>query len=178
MQRAVQPLETAIQGLCRLCGLLAALIVVALALLVALSIASRAIGVYVPGLTDYAAYCLASAGTLGMAYTFGQRGHIRVALLVDLLRGRARYWLEVSVLALATAMAGYLAFYLVRMTYVSWIYKDRSDGSDEILIWIPQAPFAFGACLFALVLLLALARALLRRDLEGLLGGETREGWD
>ncbi len=178
MQRATPSLEAAIQALCRLCGGLAALVLVALALLVALSIASRALGLYVPGLTDYAAYCLASAGTLGMAYTFGQRGHIRVTLLVELLGGRARYWLEVSILALATAMAGYLAFYLLRMTYVSWSYQDRSDGSDEILIWIPQAPFAFGACLFALVLLLAVVRALLRRDLEGLIGGETSEGWD
>ncbi len=178
MQRAIEPLEAAIHRLCRLCGLLAALILLALALLVALSIVSRALGIYVPGLTDYAAYCLASAGTLGLAYTFGQQGHIRVALLVDQFRGRPRYWLEVSILGLAAAMAGYMAFYLVRMTYVSWIYEDRSDGSDEILIWIPQTPFALGACLFALVLLLALMRALLRRDLKGLLDSDTREDWD
>ncbi len=91
----------------------------ALTALVTLSIASRALGIYVPGLTDYSAYCLASAGTLGMAYTFGERGHIRVEMLVEQLHGRARFRLEVSALFLTTAMALYMAFYLARMTYVS-----------------------------------------------------------
>ncbi len=164
--------------ICRLCGFLAAGAILILAGLVVVSIGSRAIGVYVPGLTDYAAYCLAWAGALGMAYTFGQHGHIRVEMLVDRMRGRQRYWFELSVLALATAMTLYLAFYLVKMAHTSWLYEDRSDGSDEILIWIPQLPFAIGFCLFAFVLVLALIKALIRRDLEGLAAAKPSESWE
>ncbi|MGC3939879.1 TRAP transporter small permease [Roseobacter sp. EG26] len=167
-----------IQAICNLCGGLAALSILLLTGLVVTSVISRAIGVYVPGLTDYAAYCLAGAGAMGMAYTFGQHGHIRVEMIVDRLPARSRYVLEVLILAISAAMASYLAFYLVRMTHTSWIYEDRSDGSDEILIWIPQVPFAVGFCLFALVLLLALIRALLRGDLHGLAAEHKSESWE
>lgn len=171
-------LDKMIHVICRLCGALAAIAIVVLACLVVVSIVSRAMGVYVAGLTDYAAYCLAWAGALGMAYTFGQHGHIRVEMLVDQMRGKTRYWFEVAVLALATAMTVYLAFYLVRMTHTSWVYEDRSDGSDEILIWIPQAPFAAGFCIFGLILTLALIRALVRRDLDGLAASKKIESWE
>ncbi|WP_282607132.1 TRAP transporter small permease [Pelagibius sp. Alg239-R121] len=146
--------------------------------LVVVSIGSRAVGVYVPGLTDYAAYCLAWAGALGMAYTFGQHGHIRVEMLVDQMHGRRRYWFELCVLTLATAMTVYLSYFLVKMTHTSWLYEDRSDGSDEILIWIPQVPFAAGFCLFSLVLVLAFIKALIRRDLEGLAATKKSESWE
>ena len=171
-------IDRLIKVLCRLCGLLAALVLVVLAGLVVVSIASRAMGIYVPGLTDYAAYCLAWAGALGMTYTFGEHGHIRVEMLVDSLGGKLRYGLEVGVLGLAAAVVSYLAFYLTRMTWTSYEFQDRSDGSDEILIWIPQAPFAAGFILFAAVLVLAFARAILRGDLEGLAATKQAESWE
>ncbi len=173
-----ESIDVVIVSICRLCGFLAALAILVLTGLVMTSIASRAVGIYVPGLTDFAAYCLAWAGSLGMAYTFGQHGHIRVGMLVDTLRGKLRYVFEVAVLALATAMVMYLAWYLVKMAHTSWVYEDRSDGSDEILIWIPQVPFAVGFCLFALVLILAVLRALLRGDLEGLAATKQSESWE
>ncbi len=174
----VQVIDTAISVICRFCGFLAGTAILVLAGLVIASIASRALGIYVPGLTDYAAYCLAWAGALGMAYTFGQHGHIRVEMLVDRMRGRLRYLFEVGVLLLATVMVSYLAWFLVKMTYTSWVYEDRSDGSDEILIWIPQVPFAAGFVLFAVVLILAAVRAILRGDLEGLAATKQSENWE
>ncbi len=174
----VQVIDTAISVICRFCGFLAGTAILVLTGLVIASIASRALGIYVPGLTDYAAYCLAWAGALGMAYTFGQHGHIRVEMLVDRMRGRLRYFFEVGVLLLATVMVSYLAWFLVKMTYTSWVYEDRSDGSDEILIWIPQVPFAAGFVLFAVVLILAAVRAILRGDLEGLAATKQSENWE
>ena len=174
----LRALDRAIVWTCRLSGLIAALTILALAGLVAASIVSRLLGIYVAGLTDYSAYCLAIAGAFGMAYAFGERGHIRVELLLDRFRGRARYLLEVAILGLATAMVTFLAWYLVRMTRVSLDFQDRSDGSDEILIWIPQAPFAAGMTVFAIVLVLALLRALLRGDLRGLAAERKTEDWE
>lgn len=174
----VQIIDRTISVICQLCGFLAGAAILVLAGLVISSITSRAMGIYVPGLTDYAAYCLAWAGALGMAYTFGQHGHIRVEMLVDRMRGRVRYVFELGVLLLATVMVTYLAWFLVKMTYTSWVYEDRSDGSDEIMIWIPQVPFAVGFSLFALVLILAVVRAVLRGDLEGLAATKQSESWE
>lgn len=171
-------IDTAIAWICRSCGFLAAAAILVLAGLVLASIVSRAIGVYVPGLTDFAAYCLAWAGALGMSYTFSRHAHIRVEILVTRMQGRARYIFELGVLLIATFMTTYLSWYLVKMTRTSWLYQDRSDGSDEILIWIPQVPFAAGFCLFSLVLILAVLRAMLRGDLQGLAATKQPVSWE
>ncbi len=174
----VELLDQSIKLICRLCGFLAALVLVILAGLVITSICSRAIGVYVPGLTDYAAYCLAWAGALGMTYTFGEHGHIRVEMLVDNLSGKTRYILELAMLVVAAFMVSYLSYFLIKMTLTSYDFQDRSDGSDEILIWIPQTPFALGFTLFAIVLVMAVLRAALRGDLEGLAATKQAESWE
>lgn len=147
------------------CGLLAALSIVMIGLLVLVNIISRSLGLFVPGMTEGAGYCMAAAGSLGLAYTFGEHGHIRVSMVVGRLRGRVRFAIEFWALGLAAILACYLGYYLVRMVYVSYLFEDRSDGSDELLIWIPQAPTAFGFAVFGLSLVHAVAVGLVRGDL-------------
>jgi len=147
------------------CGLLAALFVVLIGILVLINIISRSLGLFVPGMTEGAGYCMAAAGSLGLAYTFGEHGHIRVSMVIGRLRGRARFAIELWALGLAAVLACYLAYYLARMVYVSYIFEDRSDGSDELLIWIPQAPTAFGFAVFALALVHAVVNGLVGGDL-------------
>ncbi|MEM8853694.1 MAG: TRAP transporter small permease [Pseudomonadota bacterium] len=171
-------LDKTIAAIAMVCGAVAALTILVLAGFVLASIVSRLAGLYVPGLTDYAGYCLAIAGAFGMSYTFAQHGHIRVEVLLDRLRGRVRFVLEIAVLLLSTAMAIYLARYLILMTLVSYDFQDRSDGSDEILIYVPQIPFAAGFFLFAVVLVLASVRALVRGNLTGLAAARQTERWD
>lgn len=142
------------------CGYLAALFIVLIGGLVLVNILSRLAGVFVPGMTEGAGYCMAGAGALGLAYTFGEHGHIRVSMLIENLRGKARFGLELWTLLAATGLACYLAFYLVRMVHVSYLFEDRSDGSDALLIWIPQVPIAFGFAVFALSLLHAVIVAI------------------
>ena len=152
------------------CGLLAALFVVMIGILVLINIISRSLGLFVPGMTEGAGYCMAAAGSLGLAYTFGEHGHIRVSMVVGRLRGKARFAIELWALGLAAILACYLGYYLLRMVYVSYLYEDRSDGSDELLIWIPQAPMAFGFAVFGLSLVhavvIGLARGGLGKDAE------------
>ena len=73
-------------------------------------------------------------------------------MLVGRLRGRVRYVMEMWALGSAAACSCYLGYYLLRMVYVSHLFEDRSDGSDELLIWIPQVPMAFGFAVFAVAL--------------------------
>lgn len=148
------------------CGGLAAVFVVAIAGLVTFSIVSRALGIYVPGTTEGAGYCMAAAGSLGLAWTFGTQGHVRVELLLERLGGRARAALGLWGLAAAIALTGLLVWYLVRMVRLSWDYGDLSDGSDALPLWIPQLPVAAGFALFLVSLVHALARAALGRRRE------------
>ncbi len=173
----VRILDRAIAIVAGFCGLVAALAIVVLAGFVLGSIISRMVGVYVPGLTNYAGYCLAIASAFGMAYTFAHQGHIRVSLLLDRFRGRVRYAWELVLLLTSATLASYLAYYLVTMTMLSYDFQDRSDGSDELLIYLPQLPFTVGFFFFALITVLASLRALLQRDL-GVQPTGTSGGWD
>ncbi len=131
------------------CGYIAAALLVSLAGLVILSIVSRLVGVYVPGVTEFSGYAMAGASFFALAYTFCERGHIRVGILLNALHGRARWIAEVWCLLVATFFSGFLAFYLVKMTRVSWQLGDRSEGADAIHLWIPQTLVGFGAVVLA-----------------------------
>lgn len=145
-------LDRSLRRLYAACAVLAALAVVTLAVLVVISIVSRLMGVYVGGMTEGAGYALAAAGALGLAQTLFDRGHIRVDLVLDRLAGRPRHALELAVLTTSAALAGYAAWFLCRMVRISWQFGDRSDGSDGLLLWMPQLPAAAGFVVFALAL--------------------------
>ncbi len=145
-------LDRTLHRLYRGCGYLAAVFIVLIGGLVLVNISTRLAGVFVPGMTEGAGYCMAGAGALGLAYTFGEHGHIRVSMVIENLKGKARFGLELWTLVAAAGLTCYLAFYLLRMVHVSFLFEDRSDGSDGLLIWIPQAPAAFGFTVFAVSL--------------------------
>ena len=142
------------------CGYVAAVLLVTLAGLVILSIVSRLLGAYVPGLTEYSGYAMAGASFFALAYTFRERGHIRVGILLNALHGRSRWLVEVWCLLVATFFSGFLAFYLVKMTRVSWQLEDRSEGADAILLWIPQTLVGIGSVVMAVCVLHQLIRVL------------------
>ena len=154
-----------LHALYRWCGYLAAVFVFLIGALVLVNIISRLVGGFVPGMTEGAGYCMAAAGALGLAYTFGEHGHIRVSMLIGRLRGKARYGMELGALLIAAAFSCFLGYYLVRMVYVSYLFEERSDGSDELLIWIPQAPMAFGFAVFAIALVHAVVAGLAARKI-------------
>ncbi len=49
---------------------------------------------------------------------------------------------------IATFFSGYLAFYFIKMLMISFKFQERSEGADEILIWIPQTSVAIGSLVF------------------------------
>lgn len=133
-------------------GVLAGLCLVAIGVLVLLSIVTRLMGVFVGGLTVYAGYAMAASSFLALAYTFGQGGHIRVSLFLDKFSGRARRAAELWCLAAGTFLAGYLAWFSVKMVRVSYMLGDVSEGADATPLWIPQVAMAAGAVLLAIAL--------------------------
>lgn len=145
-------LRAALDRLYLAAGAMAGLGLIAIAVLVLLSIITRLLGLYVPGLTVYAGYAMATSSFLALAYTFGQGGHIRVSLFIEKFSGRRRRAAELWCLAVGTFLAGYLAWYAVKMVRVSHMLGDISEGADATPLWIPQIGMAVGAVLLALAL--------------------------
>ena len=133
-------------------GVLAGLFLIAIGALVLLSIVARLLGVYVAGLTAYAGYAMASASFLALAYTFGKGGHIRVELFLDKFSGWRRRAAELWCLAAGTFLAGYLAWFSVKMVRVSYMLGDVSESADATPLWIPQIGMAVGAVLLFVAL--------------------------
>jgi TRAP-type C4-dicarboxylate transport system permease small subunit len=108
------------------------------------SIISRQLGVHVPGTGEYAGYLMAGAGFLALAHTLKHNEHIRVTLLLQVLKGRGRTMFELWGLAVGTLLAGAFAFYSVKLAWESRLFNDISTGNDATPLWIPQMSMALG----------------------------------
>ncbi|HET8725865.1 MAG TPA: TRAP transporter small permease [Alphaproteobacteria bacterium] len=134
------------------CGVVAAGFLVMIAVLTALSIITRLLGLSIPGLTAYAGYSMAASSFLALAYTFGHGGHIRVSLLLGRLQGQARRIGELWCLAAGSFFSGYLAWHAIGMVQISHKINDISQAPDATPLWIPQIAMAFGATVLAIAM--------------------------
>lgn len=140
-------------GLYRVCGAIGACFLILIGLLILLEIGSRVAAVYVPGLKAYAGYSMAASAFFAFAYTFGHRAHIRMSAIIGRLKGRARRLAEIWCLAASSFVTGFVCWYAVNLVVVSWDLEDVSEGTDRMLLWIPQTAVAVGATvLFVCVL--------------------------
>ena len=142
------------------CGVIGACFLAALGILIITSIVTRLLGVFVPGLNSYAGYSMAASAYFALAYTFREGGHIRVVMLRNSLKGKVRFMLEVWCLGVASFFACYLAWFLIRMTWFSYKFEEKSEGADATLLWIPQSLMAFGAAVMAITVVHALVKTL------------------
>ena len=146
------------------CGALAAVFLAAIGVLVLTGIVARHFGVVVLGVADYAGYCMAASAFLALASTFGQRGHIRITLLLHFLRGPWRRLAEIWCLGVATFLSAYFTYYAIRMVRVSYQINDISQGPDATPLWIPQLGVAVGIAVLTV--------AMVERLVEVVRGGE------
>lgn len=134
-------------------GWLAGLGMIGVLLTVSYSIAGRLAGFPVGGIDAYAGYLMAGAGFLALASTLKKGEHIRVTLVLGMLKGAKRRGLELVALAIATALSGFLALYSARLVWQSWAYQDISTGIDATPLWIPQISMALGTLIFFIAFL-------------------------
>lgn len=157
-------LDNALNRLYTGSGYVAAFFLVAIGLLVFANIVTRFVSGYIPGLTQYSGYAMAASSFFGLAYTFQHNEHIRVEILLSHLRGRARWIAELWCLGAATVVAGFLAWYLCRLVYFSWVFQEHSEGADATLLWIPQSGAMLGAVVLAICVLHRLVATAAGRD--------------
>ncbi|MEI6026101.1 MAG: TRAP transporter small permease [Betaproteobacteria bacterium] len=123
---------------------LAALFMVGLLVMVLLGIVSRLLHFHVPGTDAYAGYMMAGAGFLALAHTLKRGEHIRVTLLLSVLKGSSRRGIEVWALGAAVLLAGLSAWYACRLSWQSHLFHDISTSNDATPLWIPQLSMAVG----------------------------------
>ena len=155
-----ESLDKNLNKLYKVSGYIAAIFLIFVAVFILIGISSRIFGFYIRGLAEYSGYCMASASFFALAYTFVEGGHIRITLFLEKLSGLKKKITEIWCLIIASFFSGYLSFYFIKMLIISYKFQERSEGADEILIWIPQTSLAFGSFIFFICILHHLIKAL------------------
>ena len=144
----LQKLNKSLNNIYNYSGYIAAVFLILIAVFILTGIASRIFGFYIRGLAEYSGYCMAASSFFALSYTFINGGHIRITLFLEKSTGFKKRFLEVWSLVVTTIFAGYMSYYFIKMLKISYEFEERSEGADEILIWIPQCSVAIGATLF------------------------------
>ncbi|RDI95665.1 TRAP transporter small permease [Meiothermus sp. QL-1] len=152
-----------LDGLYRLSGVLAALLVVFIFAVTLAQIVGRFLGLVVPSANELAGFAMAGAVFLALASTLRAGGHIRVAVLLRRLSGRARRWVELAVGGFSLLVSAYAAAQLWRQVWNSYVFGDLAPGLLPLPLWLPQSLLALGLSVFTIALADTLA-ALLRGE--------------
>lgn len=134
-------------------GYIAAGFLILVATFILIGISSRIFNFYIRGLAEYSGYSMAASSFFALAFTFYEKAHIRITLFLEKLETKKRKFTEVWCLSVASFFSGFLAFYFIKMTIISFNFRERSEGADEILIWIPQTFVATGSTVFFICIL-------------------------
>ena len=132
----------------KISGYIAATFLILVAVFILTGIFSRMFGFYIRGLAEYSGYSMAASSFFALAYTFHEKAHIRITLFIEKLESTQKRFTEIWCLLVASFFAGFMAFYFIKMTIISFKFQERSEGADEILIWIPQIAIAIGSSIF------------------------------
>ena len=143
-----QSINKNLNRLYKLSGYIAAFFLILVAVFILIGVSSRIFGFYIRGLAEYSGYSMAAASFFALSYTFIEGGHIRITLFFEKATDTKKYILEVWCLLVASLFSFFLAFYFLKMLLISYKFQERSEGADEILIWIPQTSVAIGSTLF------------------------------
>ena len=147
-------------------GYLAAFFLIAVLLFILTGISSRIFGFYIRGLAEYSGYSMAASSFFALSYTFYDKAHIRITLFLEKLKPLNRRLAEIWCLSVATIFSGFLAFFFTKMTIVSIKFEVRSEGADEILIWIPQTAVALGSFIFFICIVHHLIYSILGKKIK------------
>ena len=141
-------IENLLYRLYKISGILAAIFLILVATFILIGISSRIFDFYIRGLSEYSGYCMAASTFFALAYTFSEGGHIRITLFLEKMGSRLKRIFELWCLSISSIFSGFLFFYFTKMLFISYKFQERSEGADEILIWIPQTSVAIGSTIF------------------------------
>lgn len=143
-------MRTTLDKIFTLAGWLSGLFMIGTLAAVLIGIGARLFGLDAPGTDAYAGYSMAAGFFLALAYTLRHGEHIRVTLFMNRLTGTSKRALDMFCHAVAVLLAGALAWYSLRLVWLSHEMHDVSQGLDATPLWIPQTAMALGTVLLFL----------------------------
>ena len=132
----------------KISGYIAAIFLILVAVFILIGISSRIFGFYIRGLAEYSGYSMAASSFFALAYTFYENAHIRITLFIEKIESKKRRFAEIWCLSVGSFFSGFMAYYFIKMVIISIKFEERSEGADEIFIWIPQTSLAAGSFVF------------------------------
>lgn len=113
----------------------------------------------IKGTWEWTGYLLGAAFLLGAGRTLGVGGHLKVTMLEDRVSAKFKSWLRIAAALIGLGITAYLAWAMI-----GFALRTASRGTLSIAVgtplWIPQAIYASGLCIFAFQMLAELVVAL------------------
>ena len=134
-------------------GMLAGLFIILITLMILAQIVGRWFNVIIPSTEDFAGFFLAATTFLALAYTFRMGGHIRVTILVHLLKGKLQRFALTLALLVFIVIIAYGVYYTGAFAYESWSFHELSQGYIAVPLWIPQLSMVIGLAIFLIALI-------------------------
>ena len=150
----------------KISGYIAAIFLVLVAVFILTGISSRIFGFYIRGLAEYSGYSMGASSFFALAYTFYDKAHIRITLFIEKIESKKRRFTEIWCLSVASFFSGFMAYYFIKMVIISIKFEERSEGGDEILIWIPQSSLAIGSFVFFICVFHHLVFSILNKKID------------
>ena len=110
---------------------------------------------------EFSAYMLVALSFLGAAYTWKEKGHVRITALVSRLPSRVSSWIRLTALALALAFVVLLSQTGYHYLAVSFKYNMASASRLHFPLQGPQMSLPIGFTLLSLLIIVEIARAIM-----------------
>ena len=157
MRRFVQVIEAVIEFLS---GQVQALILFLLMGLVLVDVTTRyALQNPLSVAEEYGAYMLVAITCMGLAYTWKEKTHVRIEVLVDKLPLRAQRVLRLITLVLAFLFTLFMIPAAYQLVSLSFMFGTRSGGWLRTPIAWPQITIVIGALLLFFQLIVEIIKA-------------------
>ncbi len=144
-------LRKILEGLYFLGGILGGISMIAILILICAQMVARWLGMSFPGAANYAGYCMAGSIFFALAYALNHGAHIRVTLLLSGL-GKSRRLAEIWCFGFSAALLSFFFYAAVERNLQSYHFNFRSQGQDNIALWIPELSMSIGSAILAIAL--------------------------
>ena len=162
----IKKINNILKSIYRISGYIAAIFLILVAVFILTGITSRIFGFYIRGLAEYSGYSMAASSFFALAYTFYDKTHIRITLFIEKIESKRRRLSEIWCLSVGSFFSGFMAYYFIKMVIISIKFKERSEGADQIFIWIPQASLAIGSFIFFICVFHHLVFSILNKKID------------
>lgn len=109
---------------------------------------------------ELSGYLLVAISFMGLAYTWKEKGHIRIRVLISRLPTRVARWLRLITLIAICVFVPVLTKALYDLVAYSWESGDRSFTTLRIPLLWPRMVMVIGAAMFFILILVELIKTI------------------